>query len=291
MEILKAIFIAIVQGITEFLPISSSGHIFLLKNILNLEIDATFDVVIHMGTLMAVIAIYRIEIKELLTGLFKKSIDSKFFGNNFARKDVIKIWLLFIIATIPAGIVGIFLEKHLDLEPSSKQNWMFLVLACCFILTGVLLFSTYFIGKKSSSSPAATKKIKEMSFFNAVIIGLFQSFAILPGISRSGTTITAALYTKLNSKDAARFSFLLSIPLITAAFLLKVFKLIQTPKAADIQFIAILSIGMIVSFIVGYISLKLLINMIQKGKFWLFSLYMIVPTIVSVVLAITPFGS
>lgn len=280
MEILKTILISAIQGVTEFLPVSSSGHIVLFKSILGLDIDATFDVFIHMGTLIAVLVFYRNEIYDLIRGLFAKKIDSDLFGKNIERKDILRIWALFIIATIPGGIVGIFLEKPLDLDPSSMQNWMFLLLMGLFMITGIFLLSTMFIKNNN-------KNIKDMNVMNAITIGIFQAFAILPGISRSGSTITASFYTGLNKRDAAGFSFILSIPLIGAAFLLKVFKLIQSQEIADIKLIGILLIGMIVSFIFGYISLRLLINLLKKGKFWVFSLYLIIPSVISLILWLT----
>lgn len=281
MDILKTIFISIIQGITEFLPISSSGHIFLLKKIFNLELNATFDVVTHVGTLFAVIIIYFKEIKELSSGLLFKSIDSKYFGDNLIRSDYFRIFLLFIIATIPGGVAGLFLEKPLDIEPSSTKNWMFLILANCFLITMIFLISTYFIKNKKHDK---VKRIIDLSYLNALFIGIFQAIAILPGVSRSGSTITAALHSKLNKNDSARFSFILSIPLIIAAFLLKLVKLIQSNEIADIKTMKLLIIALITSFLAGYISLKFLIKIIQKGKVWIFSLYLIIPIIVSCIL-------
>ncbi len=282
MEILKAIIISIIQGISEFLPISSSGHIFLLKKIMNLNIDATFDVIIHMGTLIAVIIVFFQEIKELILGLFSKSINSKYLGDNLTRNDFIKILLLFIIATIPGGISGIFLEKSLDIEPSSTKNWMFLILALCFFITAMFLLSINFINKNNNN--IKFKPIKNLSFLNALFIGFFQSIAVLPGISRSGSTITASLHTKLNRENASKFSFILSIPLILAAFSLKIFKLIQSSEIADISTMKLLIISLIVSFISGYFSLKFLLKIIKKGKLWIFSIYLAAPIITSIFL-------
>ena len=282
MELLKIIFISIIQGITEFLPISSSGHIFLLKNITGLDIDATFDIVIHMGTLFAVLIIYFQEIKELLSGLIFKSINSKYLGNNLTRTDFFKIAFLFIIATIPAGITGLILEEHLDIEPSNTKNWMFLILGFCFFITALLLLSNYFF--KTNKKEIKYKSINELSFLNALFIGLFQSLAVLPGISRSGSTITATLHTKLNREYVAKFSFILSIPIIFAAFLLKLVKLIQTKEIADIHTMKLLTIGLIVSFISGYFSLKFLISLIKKEKLWIFSIYLLAPITVSILL-------
>ena len=152
MELIKVIFISIVQGITEFLPVSSSGHIFLLKNILYLEMNAVFDVVIHMGTLLAVVIFFYKDIKEFVLGLFKRNINSTVFGNNLKRKNYIYIFILFIIATIPGGIAGLLLNDPLDVEPSNTKSWMFLLLALFFCITALFLISTHFILKQNKNS-------------------------------------------------------------------------------------------------------------------------------------------
>ena len=278
MDIFKVIFISIVQGITEFLPISSSGHILLLKKLLNLELDTTFDIFIHMGTLLAVLIIYRNEIFELISGIFNKNIKTIHIGNDLSRKEILKIWNLLILATIPAGISGIFLDKYLDFSPSETKPFYFLLLAICFLITSLFLLSTLLIKNKKDQN------ISQISFFNAIIIGLFQSIAVLPGISRSGTTITGSLHVGLNKKSSAKFSFLLSIPIISAAFLLKIIKLIETNKFSDINNISLLLIGLLSAFIAGYFSLKILIKIIEKGKFWIFSIYLIIPITISIYL-------
>ena len=159
---------------------------------------------------------------------------------------------------------------------------MFLVLGICFLITAIFLLSNLFI--KNIKNTIKYKTIKELSFLNALFIGFFQSLAILPGISRSGSTITAALHTKLNRDYAAKFSFILSIPIITAAFILKLLKLIQSNKITDIQTMKLLIIALIVSFISGYFSLKFLITLIKKGKLWIFSIYLMAPISISIYL-------
>ncbi len=279
MEILKVIIISIIHGVSEFLPVSSSGHIFLLKKLFNLDIGNSFDVFLHMGSLIAVIIFFRIEIYDLIKGLFKTKIDSKIFGNNLERKNIIKIWILFILATIPGAIAGVFLDKYIDIQPSSAGKMYFLILSGCFLLTAILLISISALKFKKEL------KITELSFIKAIFIGVFQAIGILPGISRSGITLTGSLYSGLNRNDSSRFAFMMSIPIITGASLFKFFKLIQTHELSDINIIIFILTGMLVSFVVGYFSLKFLIKIIQKGRLWFFSIYLTIPIIICLILA------
>lgn len=282
MELLKVIFISIIQGIAEFLPISSSGHILLFKRLLGLDFDISFDLTIHFGTLLAVILVYRNDIAELIKGLFCKEIQSKTFGRTLKRSEVAHIYLVFIIATIPAGFTGLLLKDVIDTHFVIGNSKIFFLLALFFIYTALILTFSSRVKKDK------TALIDKMSIKQALIVGIFQAAAVLPGISRSGSTISGALFCGVDKKDAGRFSFLLSIPLILAAFLLEVKDLITgeltLAQGAALYYI----VGLIVSFVVGYISLKLLLKMIQNGKMGFFALYLIVPAAVSVVLGFIP---
>lgn len=280
MNIIKTILIAIIQGLTEFLPVSSSGHIFLLKNIMNLNFDATFDVFLHGGTLLAVVVFYRKEIYELISGIFKNEIQSSMFNRGIKRREIIKVYLVFLIATIPAAITGVLLEDKLDFDPSNTPKGFFLFLAFCFLFTAILLFSTKFVKNNY-------KKIGEISFLDSLIIGVLQSISVLYGVSRSASTICSSLYLKVEKEDASRFSFLLSIPIIFGALLLKVFKLIKNIEITEIlniDFWSIMIIGVFVSFITGFIAIKTVVNMLKKEALWKFSIYMIIPIIISLIL-------
>lgn len=277
MKYLKAIIIAVIQGITEFLPISSSGHILLFKNILKFEVENNFyDIVLHFGTLIPVIFYYRKEIYDLIKGLFQKETNSStFLGGEVTRREVIRIWILFIVATIPAAISGFFLDDFFEESDFFLSKNIFLFLTVSFLITAVLLLLTIFIKTKKDTD------IRNISLFQAVFIGIFQSIAVIPGVSRSGSTISAAIFTGVKRTDAGTFSFLMSIPLISGAFLLKVIKFIKNYKPSDIDNIEAIIIGFFVSIIIGYISLKLLITLIKNGKFWIFSIYMFLPIIIS----------
>ncbi|MCG8570563.1 MAG: undecaprenyl-diphosphate phosphatase [Spirochaetes bacterium] len=280
MELLKVVIISIIQGITEFLPISSSGHIVLLKNLLNLNFDTTFDVAVHFGTLISIGIYYRKEIGELLFGVFQPEIDSKLFQSKLTRFQIFRIWFVFIIATLPVVIAGVLLKDYLDIKPANTTKYLFFVLAGLFSFTFLILQLTRIFQDK------ANKKLMEINFVQALIIGIFQSFALLPGISRSGSTIAASLITGLNKEDAPRFSFILGIPAILGASLLKVIDLLKSPLINDSQYLLLLLTGIIVSAVIGYFALATLIHIIKKGKFWYFSFYLIIPILISVYLGI-----
>lgn len=282
MELLKVIFISIIQGVAEFLPISSSGHILLFKRLLGLDFDISFDLTIHFGTLLAVILIYRNDIAELIKGLFCKEIQSKTFGRTLKRSEVGHIYLVFIIATIPAGLTGLLLKDVIDTYFVIGNSKIFFLLALCFIYTALILT----FGSRVKKSETAL--IDKMSIKQALIVGLFQALAILPGISRSGSTISGSLLCGVDKKDAGRFSFLLSIPLILAAFLLEVKDFFTGELALSSGMILNYIVGLAVSFAVGYISLKLLLKMIQNGKMGFFALYLIIPAVISIVLGFIP---
>ena len=266
MELLKVIFISIIQGIAEFLPISSSGHILLFKRLLGLDFDISFDLTIHFGTLLAVVLVYRHDIAELIKGLFCKEIESKTFGRTLKRNEVCRIYLVFIIATIPAGVAGLLLKDVINDHFAIGNSKIFFLLALFFIYTAVILILSNRVKKE-----------------NTALID-----KILPGISRSGSTISGALFCGVDKNDAGRFSFLLSIPLILAAFLLEIKDLITGELVLASGAILSYLVGLIVSFAVGYISLKLLLKMIQKGKMGFFAFYLVIPAIISIVLGFIP---
>jgi undecaprenyl-diphosphatase len=282
MELLKVVFVSIIQGIAEFLPISSSGHILLFKRLLGLDFDISFDLTIHFGTLLAVVLVYRHDIAELIKGLFCKEIESKTFGRTLKRSEIIHIYWVFIIATIPAGIAGLLLKDVINEQFAIGNSKIFFLLALFFIYTAVTLILSNRIKKKE------TALIDKMNIKQALTVGIFQAIAILPGISRSGSTISGALFCGVDKNDAGRFSFLLSIPLILAAFLLEIKDLITGELVLASGAILSYLVGLVVSFVVGYISLKLLLKMIQKGKIGFFAFYLLIPAIISIILGFIP---
>ncbi len=246
--LLFVIFMAIVQGITEFLPISSSGHLAILGRLFcfDAETNVTLNIVLHAGTLLAIIVYY---FKELINIL--KRYDFDLTGK-------------IIIATIPVGIIGVVV-KTMAWDKSIFNN-LFIPGAGFLITASILLW-----GQKSKED----KTLDKLSFKQSMLIGLIQAIAVFPGISRSGATISAGLRCGLAKADAAKFSFLLAMPAIGGVVLVKIFLLLKSSKVTvhslDTSYLAI---GFIVSALVGYFSLALLLKLLKHGNFKYFAWYL-----------------
>ncbi len=241
MDIFQALALALLQGLTEFLPISSSAHLILLPTLAGWEDQGlAFDVAVHVGTLTAVVAYYRKDITQII-----KAWLASIFGKGMTE-DATLAWYV-ILGTIPVGLVGITLPYVVETMLRSP-----LAIATTTIIFGLLL---WFAEKK------AKEQRTTITFFDAVIIGLFQAIALIPGTSRSGITITAGLMTGLKRESAARFSFLLSIPAIALPGTLKGLELCKT--AEPIMWDLIL-IGTFVSAIVAYLSIGWFLRLLNK---------------------------
>lgn len=247
----------IIQGLTEFLPISSSGHLVLYQYFFGkpdgIGNDISLEVFLHLGSLLAVIIFFRKDIIELLSSLFRwrKSIDH----HKQYRNRMIIVYLF--IATIFTGIIYVLFGKKIEAVFNQP-----LIVAFMLIVTGVIILTSDFV--KKTEIP-----ISNMGLVRSIIIGLGQGFAMLPGISRSGTTIATSLFCGIKRTDAARFSFLLSIPAILAANISE-YKIISGLQASLLfSYIA----GALAAFVSGYIVIAILIRLIQTGKLKYFSFY------------------
>lgn len=234
MNIAQSVFLGVLQGFTEFLPISSSGHLVLAQSWFpNFnQPGVLFDVVLHAGTLLSVLVYFR-------------KILVKFFGNYFMQ---------IVIGTIPVVVVGVIFQGAIEDMFKSVQ-----VVAIAFLVTSLMNFLT---------NKAKTKKTK-ISFADSLFVGFAQAFAIIPGISRSGATIFSATARKVESKTAAEFSFLLSVPAVLGANLLQLFKNgIFDEISATFYFT-----GFLTSFLSGLVAINLLFSLLKEKKFGFFSLY------------------
>ncbi len=256
MTLLHAIILGIVQGLTEFLPVSSSGHLALLERLFGLSGDnLRFEVFVHLGTLVAVVAVFRKKILKLARAVFTARVYSE-RGRLRFTDDNLRLALLLILATIPAAVVGLLFEDAIERAFQSP-----VAVSAFLLITGAVLFGTRF----------ARAGEEKMNWWRALLVGCAQAVAILPGISRSGSTICAGIYCGAKQEDAAEFSFLLSIPVILGAGLLK-FKdaLREGIPAGELLNLAA---GGLAAAAVGYVSIKLLLGIVRRRKLEYFAYY------------------
>jgi undecaprenyl-diphosphatase len=241
MDIIQAIALALLQGLTEFLPISSSAHLILLPVLFGWEDQGlAFDVAVHVGTLTAVVAFYRKDLVQIITA-WSRSVVGK------GMTDDARLAWYVVLGTIPVGLVGITLPDVVETVLRSP-----LVIAAATIVFAFLL---WFAEKRAKESRST------ITLLDAVVIGLFQAIALVPGVSRSGITITAGLMTGLRREHAARFSFLLSIPVIALAGMVKGLELYK--MAEPVQWDLIL-VGAALSAIVAYLTIGLFLKLLDK---------------------------
>jgi undecaprenyl-diphosphatase len=242
MDLIQTLILAIIQGITEWLPISSSGHLVVVQEYFGLEPPVIFDVMLHVGTLLVILIAFRKDLAEMLKALAQLDFDTK-EG---------KLVVFIAVGNIPTALIGFFFR---DVFKSFFYNP--LAVGVALLGTGCILYvSTY--GKNG----------KEMSYLGAFLIGVAQGIAIIPGVSRSGITIAVGLLSKLKRETAFKFSFLLSIPAVIGAMVTESKDLFL----GEIDGLTMVS-GVIVSMIVGYVALKLLQRVLFKGRFHLFAYY------------------
>ena len=254
MDIIKVIILGLVQGLTEFLPVSSSGHLVLAAEILNFhEEGVAFEVFVHLGTLLSVLIVFRQDvIKMIMAPIHYLSSGFK----NEETKQYLFWDLYIIIGTIPAALIGLSFKSSIE---AAFSNILLVILMLA--ITGTLLLLSRFMPKKD----------EEMTVLKSFVIGVSQAFAILPGISRSGSTIVTGIFLGIDKEKAARFSFLLAIPAILGASVIKL-KDLMAMESYSIP-ISYLIIGAIVSFISGYFAIIWLLDIVKKGKLEWFAVY------------------
>ena len=244
MSYLDAVILGILQGLTEFLPVSSSGHLVLAQEILRVtDPGVSFEVVVHLGTLLSVLVYFRERIYRLIQSLFVTGM-----------KEERRIIGLLIIGTIPAGLAGFLLEDFFEKAFSNPT-----MTSVMLLITGIILLLTRFIKKDE----------KALKLPSAIFMGIGQALAIFPGISRSGTTIAFGMYAGVKPSTAAEFSFLLAIPIIGGAAVLKSKDLLALESALLGQYI----VGAVLAFIMGLLAVYGVLATIKKGKFEYFGYY------------------
>lgn len=262
MTILEAIIVGIVQGLTEFIPVSSSAHIILAQSVLGVKQPGiTFEVVVHIGTLVSVFWVFGEDILKLLKASLDipRSIINRESFDSLKTKDERNFIFMLIIATIVTGTVGILFG---DFFKGLYDNLK---------VVGSMLLVTGFILWFSQKARPGHKTEGKIGVLDAITIGAFQSFAIFPGISRSGSTIAGALLRKLDKETAVRYSFILSIPAILGATILEIGDVLQT--GFDTNLAVPYLFGLIFSALSGIIAIKWLVALLKKGKLHYFSFY------------------
>ncbi len=261
MTTIQAIILGIIQGLTEFLPVSSSGHLVILQNFMGItEGSLEFTIVLHLGTLLAVVVAYYKSIWNMIKEFFLMIGDLVTLkGPNLDKSKYRRYIVYILVASVPAGIVGVLFEDFI-----SEKFGSLIVVAIMLLITGVLLVLGDVLGKRN------TKEIQQLGPKKSFIIGIFQMFAITPGISRSGSTIVGGLLSGLKKEEAVEFSFLMSIPAVLGSLLLKIKDIWAIGASTSF---APLIIGFLCAAIIGYFSIVLLNSIVKKGKLYYFSIY------------------
>ena len=253
MELIKAMILGVVQGLTEFLPISSSGHLVIGSNLLNFqEQGVVFDVFVHLGTLLAVVLVFRKELIEMvLAPLALLRGDKSESVIHFFWLDV-----YIIVATLPAVAVGLFLKDYVE-----DLFGNILIVYCMLIVTGIIMIISRYLPQRD----------KPMTWGRSLLVGCAQACAILPGLSRSGSTIFLGMALGIDREKIARFSFIMSIPAILGAAVLQLGDIMTNPMA-DGAFINI-GAGAIMAAVSGYFAIKLLLDIIRRNRLQWFGYY------------------
>ncbi len=264
-EWLQSVFLGIVQGLTEFLPVSSSAHLNIMPWLFKWEnISDSFDLALHAGTLLAILIYFYKDWLNLITGGVKLIVKKE-------KTHEGKIFWYIIAATIPAGVLGLILEKIIEKLTNDDLNVLMLVISMALIIMGVLL---YVIDKKSKS----TMFYDKVGFKQTFLVGVSQAIAAaIPGTSRSGITMTVARGMGIERESAAKLSFLLSAPIVGAAVLLSIGNFSLT-----VEFI----LGVLASFVSGLVVIKFLMNYLKKGSYKIFAIYRIIIGIIIFIVAI-----
>ncbi len=258
MMYLISIILGAVQGLTEFIPVSSSGHLVVLHEVLhfNMEDNVAFDVALHLGTAIAIIIYFRAEIKRYITVIWQAC-----FAPKNMNKDDLSVTLNIIYASVPAIVIGLLLEGFI--EENLRSIW---VVSATLVIVAIL----FFVIEKYSKQNMRKEKLK---LGQAVLIGFGQALALIPGVSRSGITITAGMSIGLKREQAASFSFLLGVPIILGAGAYKMLSF--NWHNIDVSTLLNFFIGFMVSALVGYFVIKYLLKYLAEHKLYVFAYYRI----------------
>ena len=261
MSPLEAAVLGIVQALTEFLPVSSSGHLVLAQALLGIQDEggAAFEVAVHFGTLLSVLLLFRREVASLFATAFGVLRRPTGLRARFAQDPNLRLLVAILVGCVPAGVVGVLFKSQLEAAFDHPR-----LVGAGLLVTGVVLLLTL----------RAPRGDRPVGLRAAVIIGLAQAVAILPGISRAGSTIATALFLRVEREAAARYSFLLSLPVVAGATLLKARDLVAVPPSGEA--LVAMGVGAAVSFVAGLFALWLILAVVRRGWFAHFGWYCLV---------------
>jgi undecaprenyl-diphosphatase len=245
MTLLESIFLGLVQGLTEFLPVSSSGHLVLFQHLFGIRENVLlFDIAVHIGTLIPVLIIFRSEVMKII------------------RFPVSRLTLLLIAGTIPTGLIGVLFKKQIEELFTSGS-----AIGFGFLATGFVLWAAESLKRRK-------KELHSTSWLDAVFVGIMQGIAIMPAVSRSGLTIAGSLFRGFDREWAARFSFLLSVPAILGAAVLHTKDLLHDGGFCLQINPLIIAAGVVVASVSGYVSIKIMLKVLTSGSMRMFSIYL-----------------
>ncbi len=263
MDVIQGILLGILQGATEFLPVSSSGHLVLGQLCLGIrEPMLFFDISVHMGTLLAVCLVYFRDILNICTafiGFIPRTLQGESFSDILRSDENFSLGIWILVASVPTAILGFFFKGFEEILFSS-----YLVVGIMLLITGMILAFSVRLYQRQTFTPLGLKR--------SLLLGIAQGFAVLPGISRSGTTIVTGMFLGLSRDKAARFSFLMSIPAIVGAQILGIKDVAEKGMIIEPAVIY----GTLAAFLTGLLALKLLLSLVRKGKLHYFSIYCLV---------------
>lgn len=267
-DIIKSIILGIVEGITEWLPISSTGHLIIADEFIKLgqsaEFKEMFNVVIQLGAILAVVVLYWTKIWPFT---FKKSEGYNYLtkGNGYIKKDIMDMWFKVVVAILPAAIIGIPFD---DLFEEHFHNYI--VVALALIVYGILFI---IIERKNKNAVPKVASVTDITYKTALIIGMFQALSLIPGTSRSGSTILGAIIIGVSRVAAAEFSFYMAIPVMFGASFIKLLKFGLDFTSEEL---IILAVGMVTAFVISVVAIKFLMSYIKKKDFTAFGYYRII---------------
>ena len=266
LEILKAVFLGIVEGITEWLPVSSTGHMILLDEFIKLDVSDSFKemffVVIQLGAICAVPIFFF----DKLNPFSHKKSDSE-------KKSTWSLWLKVLVGVIPAGVIGLLFDDFFD-----EHFYNYVVVSIALIVYGIafILIEKLKNSKSSGQGSYRVETVNELTYKDAMIMGAFQMLSLIPGTSRSGSTILGGMLSGVSRTASAEFSFFMAIPVMLGASLLKIFKFFYEGNSVTQDEAILLAVGILVSFLVSFFAIKFLMDFVKKNTFVPFGIYRII---------------